>query len=131
MPRRPDATMKAQMNYQQRLGLVLILVTAAVPAKVHAAVERVDISRKAGTVAVLRTSELRSAYLVRAGVVHYDSADFSPRGIQHQLRRHFDVVLTLLMTATPTSIDAALNRLERSCAIIGRRPSGGVTPSIF
>ena len=31
---------------------------------------------------LLRASDLRSAYLVRAGVVNYDATDRSPQGLQ-------------------------------------------------
>jgi hypothetical protein len=61
---------------------------------------------------LLRTSELRSAYLVRAGVVSYDTTDRSRQGLERQLQRHFDVVIGLLLAATPHSIEMALARLE-------------------
>jgi hypothetical protein len=60
----------------------------------------------------LRTSELRSAYLVRAGVVRYDVGD--AENLRRQLRRHFDVVISLLVVSTPTSIEHALIRLENA-----------------
>ena len=61
---------------------------------------------------LLRTSDLRSAYLVRAGVVNYDATDRSPQGLERQLQRHFDVVIGLLLASTPHSIETALARLE-------------------
>jgi hypothetical protein len=63
-------------------------------------------------VVVLKLSDLRSAYLLREGVVHYDSADMTPDGIRRQLQRHFNTVLGLLTLATPRSIETALDRLE-------------------
>jgi hypothetical protein len=63
-------------------------------------------------VVVLKLSDLRSAYLLREGVVHYDSADMTPDGIRRQLQRHFNTVLGLLTVATPRSIETALDRLE-------------------
>src|SRR5688572_2602267 len=61
---------------------------------------------------VLQTSDLRSAYLQRAGVVVYDGSNATPEGLRQQLQRHFDVVLSLLSCATPDSIDIAVVRLE-------------------
>jgi hypothetical protein len=61
---------------------------------------------------VLKISDLRSAYLHRAGIVRYDNANLSPDGVRQQLRRHFDVVLGLLLVSTPQSIETALARLE-------------------
>lgn len=63
-------------------------------------------------VVVLKTSDLRSAYLQRAGIVHYDPSNMSPDGLRSQLQRHFDVVLGLLLVSTPRSIETALVRLE-------------------
>lgn len=60
----------------------------------------------------VRASDLRSAYLQRAGVVAYDESDISPAGLRKQLRRHFDAVLGVLDLATPRSIETALARLE-------------------
>jgi hypothetical protein len=59
-----------------------------------------------------KLSDLRSAYLLRAGLVHYDSARMSPAGLREQLRSHFDVVIRLLYVATSRSIESALVRLE-------------------
>jgi hypothetical protein len=61
---------------------------------------------------VLRLSDLRSAYLIRAGVVRYDMDTNSADDIRGQLQRHFDVVLGLLLVSTPRSIETALARLE-------------------
>jgi hypothetical protein len=61
---------------------------------------------------VLKISELRSAYLQRAGVVCYDESHATPDGLRQQLQHHFDVVLGLLGLATPDSIETALSRLE-------------------
>src|SRR4051794_20293871 len=61
---------------------------------------------------VLRISDLRSAYLQRAGVVRYDASNMSPDGLRRQLQRHFDVVLGLLLVSTPRSIETVLARLE-------------------
>jgi hypothetical protein len=62
----------------------------------------------------LRTSALRSAYLIRAGIVRYDARDMSPQGVQRQLKRHFDVVIALLIAGTPEHVELALDRLEVS-----------------
>lgn len=64
--------------------------------------------------AALKLSDLRSAYLLRAGYVRYDAAHQTPAGIQQQLRNHFDVVIGVLHASTPRSMDAALARLELS-----------------
>jgi hypothetical protein len=61
---------------------------------------------------ILKLSDLRSAYLQRAGVVRYDESNATPEGLRQQLQHHFDVVLSLLDLATPESIDVALVRLE-------------------
>src|SRR4051794_18602365 len=61
---------------------------------------------------VLHTSDLRSAYLLRTGVVRYDESNRTPQGLRQQLQRHFDVVLSLLSIATSDSIDIAAARLE-------------------
>ena len=47
-------------------------------------------------------------------LVNYDVGDASPEGVRHQLQRHFDVVLALLVAATPSSLETALHRLEDS-----------------
>jgi hypothetical protein len=65
---------------------------------------------------VLKLSDLRSAYLIRAGVVQYDATSTSPESIRAQLQRHFDVVIGLLLVSTPHSIDSAVARLENSAA---------------
>jgi hypothetical protein len=65
-------------------------------------------------VEVLRTSSLRSAYLIRQGVVRYDANNMSPQGVRRQLQQHFDVVIALLMAGTPQHIELALDRLEAS-----------------
>ena len=63
-------------------------------------------------VVVLKTSDLRSAYLQRAGIVHYDPSNMSPDGLRSQLQRHFDVVLGMLLVSSPRSIETVLTRLE-------------------
>ncbi len=60
----------------------------------------------------LNLSDLRSAYLVRAGEVHYDATANTPEGAKAQLQRHFDTVIGLLLVTTERSIDTALARLE-------------------
>ena len=62
--------------------------------------------------AVLAISDLRSAYLQRAGVVRYDESNGTPEGLRQQLQRHFDVVSSLLSAATPDSVETAVARLE-------------------
>jgi hypothetical protein len=106
------ATMKAQMNYQRMILVVLLVVAVSIPTTLHAAMDHAAVSSEIFNRPGLRTSDLRSAYLMRAGLVHYDSADHSAQSIQRQLRRHFDVVLAMLIAATPTSIETAINRLE-------------------
>src|SRR4051794_29639715 len=61
---------------------------------------------------VFPNSDLRSAYLQRAGMVQYDESNRTPDGLRKQLQRHFDVVLSVLSLATPDSIEVALVRLE-------------------
>src|SRR5262245_32511276 len=63
---------------------------------------------------VLKISDLRSAYLLRAGVVQYDRTAMSRDGVRRQIQRHFDVVLGLLLVTTPRSIETTLDRLEAS-----------------
>lgn len=65
---------------------------------------------------VLRLNDLRSAYLLRLGLVRYDANPQSSERIRVQLRRHFDVVLGLLLAGTHTSIETALDRLEAASA---------------
>lgn len=60
----------------------------------------------------LKVSDLRSAYLLRDGIVRYDANANSPAGLRAQLQRHFDVVIGLLMIATPRSVETAMSRLE-------------------
>ncbi len=57
-------------------------------------------------------ADLRSAYLQRAGIVRYDESNATLEGPRQQLQRHFDVVLGLLGTDTPRSIEVAVRRLE-------------------
>ena len=61
---------------------------------------------------LVEISDLRSAYLQRAGVVRYDASNRTQAGLRRQLQRHFDVVLRLLILATPDSIETAVARLE-------------------
>ncbi len=61
---------------------------------------------------VLRTSDLRSAYLIRSGQVRYDASDTTPAGLRRQLQRHFDTVVAFLLLNTPDSIEVALDRLQ-------------------
>lgn len=61
---------------------------------------------------VLKISDLRSAYLLRAGVVRYDLTRTSPTEIRQQLQQHFNTVLGLLLVATPRSVEIAVQRLE-------------------
>src|SRR4051812_25713899 len=63
-------------------------------------------------VVALKLSNLRSAYLLRQGIVRYDESHLSPIGVRQQLQRHFDVVIALLLVTTPKSIDTALARLQ-------------------
>jgi hypothetical protein len=44
--------------------------------------------------------------------VRYDASD--AKSVRQQLQRHFDVVLALLIAATPNSLETAVQRLERS-----------------
>jgi hypothetical protein len=97
------------MNKIGPAGLVVALVLPAY-CQGHAAYERERFFQPRSI--VLRASDLRSAYLVRAGKAKYDSGDLSSTGIQGQLRRHFDTVLALLIAGTPESIATALDRLE-------------------
>src|SRR5947207_9566104 len=92
---------------------ILSLITLFV-----AVIERADASYASRTPShdqpciVLKISDLRSAYLQRAGVVRYDESNRTPGGLRQQLQRHFDVVLSLLGSATPDSIEIAAVRLE-------------------
>ena len=63
---------------------------------------------------VLKLSDLRSAYLLRAGAVHYDATTNTPVDVREQLQRHFDTVIGLLLVSTPKSVETALLRLEAS-----------------
>jgi len=63
---------------------------------------------------VFNASDLRSAYLLRAGHVSYDR-DRSPQSLQRQLQRHFDIVLTILRASTQHSIEIAVARIESKC----------------
>jgi hypothetical protein len=70
-----------------------------------------DCDRRQRTV-VVRTSDLRSAYLIRNGQVHYDAANATRAELRSQLQRHFDTVVALLMLSTQQNIELALDRLE-------------------
>jgi hypothetical protein len=92
---------------------VLSLVTLCVA--VFQRADAFDLSRTPSrdqSSVVLKISELRSAYLQRSGIVRYDESNSTPDGLRQQLQRHFDVVLTLLSSATPGSIETAAARLE-------------------
>jgi hypothetical protein len=79
------------------------LFATTVPAIAHPAV-------------VLKLNDLRSAYLLRLGSVRYDANAQSSESVRDQLRRHFDVVLELLLAGTSPSIETALYRLEAASA---------------
>jgi hypothetical protein len=61
--------------------------------------------------AVANLSDLRSAYLIRAGVVRYEAAA-SAASLTAQLQRHFDAVISLLSASTRQSIEISLARLQ-------------------
>jgi hypothetical protein len=63
---------------------------------------------------VLKVSDLRSACLVRAGVVRYDANSRTTDDLRAQLQRHFNAVIGLLLYSSPQSIELALDRLESS-----------------
>jgi len=101
------------MNCRCALALVIASFSGPViPTQAHATAKYAPSFRGDENRVILRTSELRSAYLLRAGTVRYDAADRSPQGLRRQLQRHFDVVLGLLFTSTPARIETALDRLE-------------------
>jgi hypothetical protein len=102
------------MNYRCALAVLASSLLIASHGRLVQASYLIDGPDRHPSEIVLRTSELRSAYLVRGGVVRYDAADSSPEGVRRQLQRHFDVVIALLVAATPTSVQSALNRLEQS-----------------
>src|SRR4051812_49298377 len=93
------------------LTLVTLFVAVSQPAGVSYALRSPSHDQPC---IVLKISDLRSAYLQRAGVVRYDESNRSPDGLRQQLQRHFDVVLSLLSVATPDSIEIAAVRLEAS-----------------
>jgi hypothetical protein len=80
-------------------------------ARVQARSELVHSSSALNRTIVLRTSDLRSAYVIRSGQVQYDANDMTPMGLRRQLQCHFDTVAALLLFATPQSIELALDRL--------------------
>ena len=100
------------MNLRQAsLGATVVLLLLGNIDRVRAAGDFARTATAKRTI-VLRTSDLRSAYLIRSGEVHYDASDLSPAGLRRQLQRHFDTVTVLLQMATPQSIELALDRLE-------------------
>jgi hypothetical protein len=88
----------------------LLLAACAIPSRIADASTSSGLDRQ--RTVVLKISDLRSAYLLRAGVVDYDCTNLSPDGVRQQLQRHFDVVISLLLVSTPRSIETALARLE-------------------
>jgi hypothetical protein len=105
------------MNNKRIVVTILVLLTFF---SRHATAARILEPQRNKRVIVLKLSDLRSAYLMRAGMVRYDEAS-SAYDIRAQLQRHFDVVIGLLLVSTPRSIETALARLE---ATGGRKWSG-------
>src|SRR5437899_2288753 len=98
------------MNYKLISALVLSAIALPCDA-VHASADIESHAKKApAKVVVLKLSDLRSAYLLRARVVRYDDHATA----SDQLRRHFNTVLGLLLYSTRQSIEVALDRLESS-----------------
>ena len=103
------------MKYRCALALVIASFFGLVaPTQADASAKHTAILHGGQSRIVLRTSELRSSYLLRAGIVRYDSVDMSSQGLRRQLQQHFDVVLGLLFASTPASIETALIRLEEA-----------------
>jgi hypothetical protein len=100
------------MHRSTGLALVISLLAVVVATANQASFGHVAVTNSREGHVVFRASDLRSAYLVRAGLVRYDSADMSADAVRRQLQRHFDAVLQLLVLSTPASIEVALNRLE-------------------
>jgi hypothetical protein len=102
------------MNLRQAsLAAIAAVAFAVGPARVDAASHSSQLpSGRHVRSVVLRTSDLRSAYLIRSGQVRYDETDATPAGHNRQLERHFDTVIALLLLSTPQSIELALDRLE-------------------
>ena len=92
------------------------LLTFAIPFQTTSALANTPSRATQSPDIVLKLSDLRSAYLIRAGVVHYDANATSPAQLRAQLQRHFDVVIGLLMVSTPNSIETAIARLEGASA---------------
>lgn len=100
------------MNLRRKsIGSFVALALLGTAAQSQASIRPVDASSADRTI-VLRTSDLRSAYLIRSGQVQYDANNLSPAGLQRQLQRHFDTVVALLMLNQGPSIELALDRLE-------------------
>lgn len=100
------------MNLRQAwLDSIAVLWLLSSTAQTQASSEPIETSRANRTV-VLRTSDLRSAYLIRGGQVRYDANDTSAASLRLQLQRHFDTVVALLMLNSAHSVELALNRLE-------------------
>jgi hypothetical protein len=102
------------MNVHQIACYVLALFVAIASASATCAAVAPNQSQPVGRASTLQLSDLRSAYLVRAGYVRYDAHRRSSAGIREQLRNHFDVVIGVLLTSTPHSVDLAIARLEAS-----------------
>ena len=99
----------------KRILISATLLLAGVPLQTQASAGTARPTTPSRAV-VLKLSDLRSAYLIRAGIVYYDASATSPAELRAQLQRHFDVVISLLIAATPTSIETALARLEGASA---------------
>ena len=100
----------AKRGYMKKILSVVLLLTMS-PIDVRAS-SRHETDMQKTHALVLKLSDLRSAYLIRGGVVQYNPRFNLPNGNRAQLQRHFDVVIGLLLVSTPQSIVTALNRLE-------------------
>jgi hypothetical protein len=96
------------VNYKSIAALLLnLVVTSNIAARANSFSQPSEFN-----VIELKLSDLRSAYLIRAGIVRYDANANSPDQIRAQLQRHFDVVIGLLLVSTPRSVETAMARLE-------------------
>lgn len=99
---------------KRTIAAAFLLAFIVSPLQLGYASPRTNLQSNDRPTIVLKLSDLRSAYLQRAGIVRYDQANLSSEGLRQQLQRHFEVVLGVLLVSTPKSIDIALARLEAS-----------------
>ena len=110
--------MKHQLNAILGVGTIALVVVG----ELRASAELPSRATTGPANIVLKLSDLRSACLIRDGVVKYDPAANSPEALR-QLQRHFDVVIGLLVVTTPESIETGSRVLKSRTMRTGQQES--------